>query len=91
MLEFVTADIMFCSNDLTFPQHVMTSPPLFPNIFPTRSFLTQLSHVCAACVRNGIKTAMEKESEGLLKSLDAQAEKISDQVLRRVLPEGVKV
>lgn len=35
--------------------------------------------------------AMEKESEGLLKSLDAQAEKISDQVLRRVLPEGVKV
>jgi hypothetical protein len=35
--------------------------------------------------------AMEKESEGLLKSLDAQAEKISDQVLKRVLPEGVKV
>lgn len=35
--------------------------------------------------------AMEKESEGLLKSLDQQAEKISDQVLKRVLPEGVKV
>ena len=34
---------------------------------------------------------MEKESEGLLKSLDAQAEKISDEVLRRVLPEGVKI
>jgi F-type H+-transporting ATPase subunit b len=34
---------------------------------------------------------MEKESEGLLKSLDSQAEKISDQVLKRVLPEGVKV
>mgnify|MGYP001810882274 CR=1 FL=1 len=35
--------------------------------------------------------AMEKESEGLLKSLDAQAEKISSEVLKRVLPEGVKV
>ena len=35
--------------------------------------------------------AMQKESEGLLSSLDAQAEKISDQVLRRVLPEGVRV
>jgi len=35
--------------------------------------------------------AMQKESEGLLSQLDAQAEKISDQVLRRVLPEGVKV
>eukprot|EP00879_Flechtneria_rotunda_P000116 GHRR01000175.1.p1 GENE.GHRR01000175.1~~GHRR01000175.1.p1 ORF type:complete len:210 (+),score=69.92 GHRR01000175.1:70-699(+) len=34
---------------------------------------------------------MEKESEGLLKSLDAQAEKISSEVLKRVLPEGVKV
>jgi F-type H+-transporting ATPase subunit b len=34
---------------------------------------------------------MEKESEGLLKSLDAQAEKISSEVLRRVLPEGVKI
>lgn len=35
--------------------------------------------------------AMEKESEALLKSLDAQAEKISSEVLRRVLPEGVKI
>eukprot|EP00878_Enallax_costatus_P012937 GHUV01013510.1.p1 GENE.GHUV01013510.1~~GHUV01013510.1.p1 ORF type:complete len:224 (+),score=77.82 GHUV01013510.1:43-672(+) len=35
--------------------------------------------------------AMEKESEGLLKSLDTQAEKISSEVLKRVLPEGVKV
>ena len=35
--------------------------------------------------------AMERESEGLLKSLDAQAEKISSEVLKRVLPEGVKV
>lgn len=35
--------------------------------------------------------AMEKESEGLLASLDAQAEKISGEVLKRVLPEGVKV
>jgi F-type H+-transporting ATPase subunit b len=35
--------------------------------------------------------AMEKESEGLLSSLDAQAEKISTEVLRRVLPEGVKI
>lgn len=35
--------------------------------------------------------AMEKESEALLKSLDAQAEKISGEVLKRVLPEGVKV
>lgn len=35
--------------------------------------------------------AMEKESEGLLKSLDSQAEKISSEVLKRVLPEGVKV
>jgi len=34
---------------------------------------------------------MEKESEGLLASLDAQAEKISTEVLRRVLPEGVKI
>jgi F-type H+-transporting ATPase subunit b len=34
---------------------------------------------------------MEKESEALLKSLDAQAEKISSEVLRRVLPEGVKI
>lgn len=34
---------------------------------------------------------MEKESEGLLKSLDAQAEKISGEVLKRVLPEGVKI
>jgi len=34
---------------------------------------------------------LQKESEGLLKSLDAQAEKISTEVLRRVLPEGVKV
>eukprot|EP00877_Chromochloris_zofingiensis_P012527 jgi/Chrzof1/7528/Cz02g27060.t1_ATPG[v5.2] len=34
---------------------------------------------------------MEKESEGLLKSLDSQAEKISTEVLRRVLPEGVKI
>lgn len=34
---------------------------------------------------------MEKESEALLASLDAQAEKITDQVLKRVLPEGVKV
>ncbi|KIY97994.1 F-type H+-transporting ATPase subunit b [Monoraphidium neglectum] len=35
--------------------------------------------------------AMEKESEALLASLDAQAEKISTEVLRRVLPEGVKI
>jgi len=35
--------------------------------------------------------AMEKESESLLQSLDAQAEKISTEVLRRVLPEGVKI
>eukprot|EP00878_Enallax_costatus_P000191 GHUV01000249.1.p2 GENE.GHUV01000249.1~~GHUV01000249.1.p2 ORF type:complete len:212 (+),score=77.29 GHUV01000249.1:121-756(+) len=35
--------------------------------------------------------AMERESEGLLKSLDAHAEKISSEVLKRVLPEGVKV
>ncbi|GBF91312.1 CF0 ATP synthase subunit II precursor [Raphidocelis subcapitata] len=39
----------------------------------------------------GAIAAMEKESEALLKSLDAQAEKISDEVLRRVLPEGVRV
>jgi F-type H+-transporting ATPase subunit b len=35
--------------------------------------------------------AMEKESEALLSTLDAQAEKIAEQVLKRVLPEGVKV
>jgi F-type H+-transporting ATPase subunit b len=35
--------------------------------------------------------AMEKESESLLASLDAQAEKIAGEVLKRVLPEGVKV
>jgi len=39
----------------------------------------------------GAIAAMEKESEALLKSLDAQAEKISSEVLRRVLPEGVKI
>ncbi|KAI8476872.1 MAG: chloroplast ATP synthase subunit II [Monoraphidium minutum] len=39
----------------------------------------------------GAIAAMEKESEALLASLDAQAEKISSEVLRRVLPEGVKV
>lgn len=35
--------------------------------------------------------AMEKESETLLRQLDEQAEKMSTEVLRRVLPEGVKV
>lgn len=45
----------------------------------------------ASCCAVLCAAAMEKESEGLLKSLDAQAEKISDQVLKRVLPEGVKV
>lgn len=35
--------------------------------------------------------AMEKESEALLSTLDAQAEKIASEVLKRVLPEGVRV
>jgi F-type H+-transporting ATPase subunit b len=34
---------------------------------------------------------LEKESEGMLKALDGQVEKISAEVLRRVLPEGVKI
>jgi F-type H+-transporting ATPase subunit b len=35
--------------------------------------------------------AMEKESEALLRALDAQADAISTEVLRRVLPDGVRV
>lgn len=55
--------------------------------------LCSLADVVAVlcCALLCVTTVMEKESEGLLKSLDAQAEKISDQVLKRVLPEGVKV
>ncbi|GFR45823.1 hypothetical protein Agub_g7279 [Astrephomene gubernaculifera] len=34
---------------------------------------------------------LEKESAGMLKTLDAQVDKISAEVLKRVLPEGVKV
>jgi F-type H+-transporting ATPase subunit b len=34
---------------------------------------------------------LEKESQTMLKSLDGQVEKISAEVLRRVLPEGVKI
>jgi F-type H+-transporting ATPase subunit b len=34
---------------------------------------------------------LEKESSTMLKSLDGQVEKISAEVLRRVLPEGVKI
>lgn len=35
--------------------------------------------------------SLEKESETMLKSLDGQVEKISAEVLKRVLPEGVKI
>ncbi len=35
--------------------------------------------------------AMESSSEGLLKQLDAKADELTTEVLRRVLPEGVKV
>ncbi|EFJ41776.1 CF0 ATP synthase subunit II precursor [Volvox carteri f. nagariensis] len=34
---------------------------------------------------------LEKESAGMLQTLDAQVDKISAEVLKRVLPEGVKV
>ncbi|KAG2499814.1 hypothetical protein HYH03_002107 [Edaphochlamys debaryana] len=34
---------------------------------------------------------LEKESSTMLKTLDAQVDKISSEVLKRVLPEGVKV
>jgi F-type H+-transporting ATPase subunit b len=40
---------------------------------------------------DGAVAAMEKESEALLRALDAQAESISTEVLRRVLPDGVRV
>lgn len=35
--------------------------------------------------------ALEKESQAMLAKLDAQVDKISNEVLRRVLPEGVKI
>lgn len=35
--------------------------------------------------------AMEKESQAMLAKLDSQVEKISGEVLRRVLPEGVRI
>lgn len=35
--------------------------------------------------------AVEKESQALLKTLDAQVDKVSGEVLKRVLPEGVKI
>lgn len=34
---------------------------------------------------------LEKESAGMLKTLDAQVDKISGEVLKRVLPEGVRI
>lgn len=35
--------------------------------------------------------ALEKESSAMFQKLDAQVEKISDEVLKRVLPQGVKL
>ena len=35
--------------------------------------------------------AMDKESKAMLAKLDAQVDKISNEVLRRVLPDGVRV
>ncbi len=34
---------------------------------------------------------VENESKAMLAKLDAQVDKISGEVLRRVLPEGVKI
>lgn len=39
----------------------------------------------------GALAAVEKETQGLFKSLDAQVESITGEVLKRVLPDGVKV
>lgn len=46
----------------------------------------------AACVQvDSSIAAVEAESQAMLAKLDAQVDKISGEVLRRVLPEGVKV
>lgn len=68
-------------------------PTLNRTVSAAPGLLHMIPADCVLCKHCAVlcAAAMEKESEGLLKSLDAQAEKISDQVLKRVLPEGVKV
>jgi F-type H+-transporting ATPase subunit b len=57
----------------------------------------QASGVCVAVAQKIDKelataiAALDKEKEAALKDLDAQVDKLSAQILARVLPEGVKL